>query len=130
MCYPASWGADHDPGFEPRTDPDRKVASHEFVVTKHRYSIFVATDLDLVLRPHLIQTVIMAGEATNVCVESTARDAYMWDYWVVFVSDRMASTIQAAHHAMLFTMAGYFAAVGSSDEILGLQEPLPSLAGV
>ena len=118
VCYPGSWGADYYAGFEPKTDAERKPGSHEFVVTKHRYSGFVGTDLDLVLRSHQIRTVIVTGEATNVCVESTARDAYMRDYWVVFVSDCTASTIQSAHDATLFTMGRHFATVASSDEIL------------
>jgi ureidoacrylate peracid hydrolase len=130
VCYPGSWGADYYPGFEPRADADRKPGSHEFVVTKHRYSGFVGTDLDLVLRSHQIRTVIMTGEATNVCVESTARDAYMRDYRVVFVSDCTASTVQAAHDATLFTMARHFATVESSDEILASWSALPSLAAV
>jgi ureidoacrylate peracid hydrolase len=118
VCYPGTWGADYYPGFEPRADTDRQPGTHEFVVTKHRYSGFVGTELDLVLRSHQIRTVIMTGEATNVCVESTARDAYMRDYWVVFVSDCTASTLQSAHDATLFTMGRHFATVASSDDIL------------
>lgn len=130
VCYPGSWGADYYPGFEPRTDAERKPGGHEFVVTKHRYSGFVGTELDLVLRSHQIQTVIMTGEATNVCVESTARDAYMRDYWVVFVSDCTASTNQAAHDATLFTMGHHFATVAASEEILASWSAFPSLAAV
>ena len=118
VCYPGSWGADYFPGFEPRADASREPGRHEFVVTKHRYSGFVGTDLDLVLRSHSVRTVIMTGEATNVCVESTARDAFMRDYWVVFVSDCTASTVQAAHDATLFTMDRHFATVATSQEVL------------
>jgi ureidoacrylate peracid hydrolase len=130
VCYPGSWGADYYSGFEPRTDAVRKPGTHELVVTKHRYSGFVGTDLDLVLRSQQIRTVIMTGEATNVCVESTARDAYMRDYWVVFVSDCTASTSQAAHDATLFTMGRHFATVAASDDILASWSALPSLAAV
>lgn len=130
VCYPGSWGADYYPGLAPRTDADRTPGNHEFVVTKHRYSGFVGTDLDLVLRSHQIRTVIMTGEATNVCVESTARDAFMRDYWVVFVSDCTASTFQAAHDATLVTMGRHFATVASSEEILASWSVYPSLAAV
>jgi hypothetical protein len=53
------------------------------------------------LRSRGIQTVILTGVATNVCVESTGRDVYMHDYYLVFVSDGTATTSQAAsrHHA-------------------------------
>jgi ureidoacrylate peracid hydrolase len=130
VCYPGTWGADYYPGFEPRIDGGRKPGSHEFVVTKHRYSGFVGTELDLVLRSHQIRSVIMTGEATNVCVESTARDAFMRDYLVAFVSDCTASTSQAAHDATLFTMGRHFATVAASDEILASWSARPSLAAV
>ena len=118
VCFPGSWGAEYFPGFEPRSDPSREPGCHEFVVTKHRYSGFVGTDLDLVLRSHGIQTVIMTGEATNVCVESTARDAFMRNYRVEFVSDCTASTVQSAHDATLFTMARHFGKVVTSAEVM------------
>jgi ureidoacrylate peracid hydrolase len=118
-CFPASWGADYYPGFEPRLDAQREPGGHEFVVTKHRYSGFVGTELDLVLRSHDIRTVIMTGEATNVCVESTARDAFMRDYWVVFVSDCTAAAVQAAHDATLYTMGKHFGKVVSAQELVG-----------
>ena len=130
VCYPGTWGADYFPGFEPRTDADRKPGSHEFVITKHRYSGLVGTELDLVLRSHRIGTVIMTGEATNVCVESTARDAFMRDYRVVFVSDCTASTSESAHRATLFTMGRHFGTVATSDEVLASWSRQPSLAAV
>lgn len=118
VCFPDSWGAEYFPGFEPRSDTSREPGSHEFVVTKHRYSGFIGTDLDLVLRSHDIRSVIMTGEATNVCVESTARDAFMRNYRLVFVSDCTASTVQSAHDATLFTMARHFGTVANGDEIV------------
>jgi len=117
VCAPGAWGADYFAGFEPRSDASREPGQHEFVVTKHRYSGFVGTELDQVLRSHDIRTVVMTGEATNVCVESTARDAYMRDYWVVFVSDCTASTVQSAHDATLFTMGRHFATLATGEEV-------------
>jgi ureidoacrylate peracid hydrolase len=118
VCFPKSWGADYFPGFEPVTDDGHDPSSHEFVITKHRYSGFVGTDLDLVLRSQRIRSVIMTGEATNVCVESTARDAFMRDYRVAFVADCTASTVQAAHDATLFTIDRHFGTVVNSDEVI------------
>jgi ureidoacrylate peracid hydrolase len=117
MCFPGSWGADYYPGFEPRQDPDWEPGAHEYVVTKHRYSGFVGTDLDQVLRSHGIKSVIMTGEATNVCVETTARDAFMRDYFVAFVSDCTASGNQAAHEATLYTIGKHFGTVLTASEI-------------
>ena len=118
QCFPGSWGADYYPGFEPRLDPDWEPGAHEYVVTKHRYSGFVGTDLDQVLRSHGIRSVIMTGEATNVCVETTARDAFMRDYFVAFVSDCTAAGVRAAHEATLFTIGRHFGTVLTSDEIV------------
>jgi ureidoacrylate peracid hydrolase len=103
------------------------------VVTKHRYSAFVGTDLEQVLRALGRRSVIMTGEATNVCVESTARDAYMRDFFVAFTSDCTASTSQDAHEATLYTMGKHFGEVVTSDEVIAawqrsgvLQEAVPA----
>jgi ureidoacrylate peracid hydrolase len=92
------------------------------VVTKHRYSAFVGTDLEQVLRAIGARSVIMTGEATNVCVESTARDAYMRDFFVAFLSDCTASTSQEAHDATLYTMGKHFGQVLTSDDVIGAWE--------
>ena len=89
----------------------------EEVVVKHRYSGFHNTNLDLVLRSRGIQTVILTGVATNVCVESTARDVYMHDYYLVFVSDGTATMSEAAHQATLANVDQFFGQVASADEI-------------
>jgi ureidoacrylate peracid hydrolase len=127
MCFPGSWGADYYPGFEPHVDADYQPGAHEYVVTKHRYSGFVGTDLDQVLRSRGIRTVIMTGEATNVCVETTARDAYMRDYYVAFVSDCTASGSKAAHDATLVTMGRHFGTVLTSDDIVSTWTQLGAL---
>jgi ureidoacrylate peracid hydrolase len=119
MCFPGSWGADYYAGFEPRVSEDWDPGGHEYVVTKHRYSGFVGTDLDLVLRSKGIRTVIMTGEATNVCVETTARDAFMRDYHVTFVSDCTAAGAKAAHDATLYTIGKHFGTVLTSQQIAG-----------
>lgn len=108
-CISGTWGAalttiDARPGEE--------------IVVKHRYSGFHNTNLDLVLRSRGIQTVIMTGVATNACVESTARDVYMHDYYLVFTSDGTATTSQAAHDATLANIEQYFGQVASMDQIL------------
>ncbi len=64
----------------------------EPVVTKHRYSAFQGTDLHIILRSWGIRTLIMTGVTTNVCVESTAREGYFLDHYIVFVDDCTATT--------------------------------------
>lgn len=58
----------------------------EKVVTKHRYSGFYNTDLDTVLRCLKVEDVVVSGIMTNMCCESTARDAYYRDYRVFFLA--------------------------------------------
>ena len=85
----------------------------ECVVTKHRYSAFVDTNLDLILRSLGIDTLIMTGVATNVCVESTARDGFMKDYYIVFVSDCTATANIDDHEATLRNIQTYFGIVAT-----------------
>jgi ureidoacrylate peracid hydrolase len=109
ICRENTWGAQFW-GIAPRPD--------EPVVVKHRYSAFINTRLDSVLRTLRVENLIMTGVATNVCVESTARDGFMLDYNVVFVGDCSAAYSQAAHDATLATMGTNFGRVANHDEIL------------
>jgi ureidoacrylate peracid hydrolase len=61
----------------------------ERVITKPRYSGFAGTGLDAHLRSADIRYLLFTGIATNVCVESTARDAYFSEYWPILVEDAM-----------------------------------------
>jgi nicotinamidase-related amidase len=101
----------------------------EPIVVKHRYSAFVDTDLQLILRSKGITSVILTGVATNVCVESTARDAYMRDYYVTFVEDCSARYDQAKHDATLRNMADHFGVVVKADEVVEAWQRVPAMAG-
>jgi len=108
-CRQGTWGAELY-GIDARPG--------EEIVIKHRYSGFHNTNLDLVLRSRGIQTVILTGVATNVCVESTARDTYMHDYYLVFVSDGTATMSAAAHEATLANVDQFFGQVVTAGEIM------------
>ena len=108
ICQAGSWGAEFY-----RVEPD----ADEPIVLKHRYSGFVDTNLELILRSRGIKTLVVTGVATNVCVESTARDAYMRDYYVVLVDDCSATYDPAKHAATLANIADHFGVVVRSDEI-------------
>jgi ureidoacrylate peracid hydrolase len=56
--------------------------------------------------------------ATNVCCETTARQAFMKDYYVLFTSDCCATYSQAQHDATLFNIDQFFGQVVTSDEIM------------
>lgn len=62
----------------------------DLVVVKSRYSGFAGTQLDSLLRTRGIRHLFFAGIATNVCVESTLRDAYFLDYWPFLITDATA----------------------------------------
>ncbi|HEY7280816.1 MAG TPA: isochorismatase family cysteine hydrolase, partial [Actinomycetota bacterium] len=59
----------------------------DYLVHKRRFSAFYSTDLELLLRNLGVDTVIIGGVATNVCCESTARDAFFRDFKVIFLTD-------------------------------------------
>ena len=65
----------------------------DLVVRKSRYSGFCSTGLEATLRARKIRHLLFTGVATNVCVDATARDAYMLEFWPILVEDAM--TIQA-----------------------------------
>ena len=115
VCQPGEWNSDFYQ-IAPRAD--------EVIVTKHRYGAFEGTDLDLILRSGGIRTVIMTGVATNVCVETTSRQAFMRDYYVVLAADSCATYSQAAHDATLDNIDRFFGQVVRSDEIMACWEQL------
>lgn len=108
-CHENSWGA----GFYQVTPIDG-----EAIVNKHRYSAFIDTDLDLILRSKGIRTVILTGVNTNMCVESTARDGFMRDYFIVFTSDCTATNNIEDHEATLRNMRYGYAVVSTATELV------------
>ena len=62
---------------------------------------------------------MVTGVATNVCVETTARDAYMYDYYVTMVEDCSAAYDPRMHEATLGNIRGHFGLVASAEEIAG-----------
>jgi nicotinamidase-related amidase len=103
---------------EVEVHPDLAPLSSEKVIPKRRYSGFHATDLDLTLRSMEVADVVICGVITNVCPESTARDAFMHGYRVFFVADATATLTEGMHVASLRTLAGWFAKVVRSKEIV------------
>src|ERR1700741_3657277 len=77
--------------------PELDVAQGDLRVRKTRFSALIqgSSDLDAILRARSIDTLVVVGTATNVCCESTARDAMMLNYKVFFVSDANACRTDA-----------------------------------
>lgn len=87
-------------------------------VLKHRYSAFYNTDLETVLRCQGITDLVVTGIMTNMCCESTARDAYFRDYRVFFLADATGSVTEEMHKASLLNLAFGFAYVTTAADIL------------
>jgi ureidoacrylate peracid hydrolase len=117
-CREGTWGAELYEGIQPLPT--------ERVVIKHRYSAFINTDLNTVLKARQIQSVLVCGVATNVCVETTARDAYMYDYYVTMIDDCSAAYEAKLHLGTLENMRRHFGLVASSREIMDTWRDLPA----
>ena len=92
----------------------------ELVITKPRYSGFVGTELDAELRRRGIRTLLMAGIASNVCVESTIRDAYFREYWPVMIEDAtMPAGSPEVQRATIHNVTTFFGWVSTASEVAG-----------
>lgn len=104
-----SWGAQF---FEVEPLPD------EIVLTKYRYSSFVGTPLAQLLRSWGVKSVLFAGTLTDVCVESSARDAVNQDFYASMIADCCATTSREAHEASLRVFGRHFGTIVDGDELL------------
>jgi len=117
-CRKDTWGAEFT---EVAPLPD------EPVVIKHRYSAFINTRLDSVLRTLKVENLIMTGVATNVCVESTARQGFMLDYNIVFMSDCTAAFTTSEHEMALYNIRTHFGVVATSGDVIAAWKGAPAL---
>jgi ureidoacrylate peracid hydrolase len=99
---------------------DLVVAPGDITLVKNRYSALAhgASTLERVLRNLGADTVLVAGTKTNVCCDSTARDAMMLDFKSVLVSDCCAALSDDEHLAALETFIQQFGDVMTADEVL------------
>lgn len=105
--------------------PELEVDRADLLVTKRRFSAFIqgSSNLEAELRSRSIDTVLIAGTATNVCCESTARDAMMLNFKTVMLADALAASNTAAHVATLANCLLYFADVMNVDEFVVRMAP-------
>lgn len=96
-----------------------KPLAGDTVVLKTRYSGFAGTTLDETLRARGVRYLFFVGIATNVCVESTLRDAYFHEYWPILVRDgTMQAGPAAAQEATLFNVESFFGWTLSAQALL------------
>jgi nicotinamidase-related amidase len=103
---------------ESEVHPEIAPQSGEKEVLKHRYSAFYNTDLETILRCMKVEDLVITGIMTNMCCESTARDAYYRDYRVFFLADGTGSINEDMHLASLLNLSFGFAWVTTVDAIL------------
>lgn len=100
--------------------PELAVEKGDLRISKNRYSAFIRSDFENMLRERGIDTLLIAGTKTNVCCECTARDAMMLDYKVVLLSDCTAALSDDEQRATLENVIQQFGDVLTADEALAL----------
>jgi len=100
--------------------PDLEIRPQDEIVNKFRYSAFMpgASDLPERLRARGFDTVLITGTVTNVCCESSARDANMTNFRTIMVSDGNAANTQEEHDASLSAFYNIFGDVMDTDMIV------------
>ena len=101
--------------------PELEVQEEDLIVDKTRFGAFVpgSSDLHDILQTRGIDTLIITGTATNVCCESTARDAMQMSYKIILVADGNATNTDAEHNTTLNNMVRLFADVMTTEELVG-----------
>lgn len=99
---------------------DLIVEDDDTIIIKNRYSALAhgSSNLERVLRSRGIDTILVGGTKTNVCCDSTARDAMMLDFKSVMVSDCCAASSDDEHLASLETFIQQFGDVMTSEEVM------------
>jgi ureidoacrylate peracid hydrolase len=109
-CIDGSWDAEVIEQLKPEAD--------DYIVKKHRFSAFYNTHLEDMLRGLGIEILVVTGIATNVCVESTIRDAFYRDYNVFVPREATASYTIEQEQGAFGNFEFAFARVKSTEEML------------
>lgn len=104
-----TWDADIVDELEPQPQ--------DFIVDKNRYSAFYATSLATILSSLRISNLVICGVTTNMCVETTARDASQMDYRVFVVGDATGELDEERHRVALTTIGFGFGWVVTVDDV-------------
>ena len=111
---------------------DLDIQPEDEITIKRRFSALIqgSSDLGERLTKAGIDTLIITGTATNVCCESTARDAFMLNYRTLMVSDANATSSDEAHNASLNALFNRFSDVFTTDEVVALLDASSSTTAV
>lgn len=108
VCREGTWGSQF---FELEPGPE------DMVLTKHRYSAFVHTPLQLYMRAKGATTIVLVGVATNVCVAATARDGLHAGFLPVVVEEGTAAHDAEAHEHALTDIRNFVGPVVSTADL-------------
>ncbi|WP_402466639.1 isochorismatase family protein [Isoptericola aurantiacus] len=103
--------------------PELHTAATDLVVTKRTWGAFYGTDLDLQLRRRGVTQLVLAGIATSMGVESTARSAHEHGYHLSLVTDAMSDRSADAHEHSVTRIFPLLGETGTAAELLGLMTP-------
>lgn len=90
----------------------------DHVVIKRRFSGFFQTDLDVTLKDLGVDTVVVVGVVTNICVRSTVHDAFFLGYRVIVPSDCVAATGPREQDSSLYDIGTHFGVVTTSPCVI------------
>lgn len=121
VCRRGSWGAEFY-----KLSP----AQGDIVVEKHRYSAFIGTQLPMILCSLNRKSLVITGVATNVCVESTARDGFMMDYHVTLVKDGCAGYVRELHENTFQNIEACFGLVLDTSEVISYWAEAPKSVSI
>lgn len=107
-CVAGTWGAELY---------EVTPADGEPVVVKNRYSPFVGSNIDYLLRARDRRSLLVTGVATNICVESVLRDGFMRDYHVVLIEDCAGAYTDNAHRSTVDNTRAFLGRVILSDDV-------------
>ncbi len=110
-CLAGSWGAE--------VVDELPIEDSDIVIPKRRYSGFFQTTLDLTLRERGIDTVIVTGVVTNICVRSTVHDAFFLRYKVLVPEDLVMATSPQAQEVTLYDIDTHYGDVTNLEKVLG-----------
>lgn len=108
-CIEGTWGAEVIEELRPEEE--------DYCIPKRRFSGFYQTDLDLVLRELGVETVVVTGVVTNICVRSTCHDAFFRGYQVVVPEDCVKATGDREQESSLWDISTHFGAVTNSETV-------------
>ena len=99
--------------------PTLDIREEDHQIIKRRYSAFIqgSSDIDLILTDNGIENILICGVATNVCCDSTARDAMMLNYRTLMVADGCATFSDEEHANALIAFYTNFGDVQNTDEL-------------